>query len=691
MSAMVWSFILSRTLVPTHGEIHAAPARAHTDMHGATVRCRRRAIRWSASSAVSSAASSGSAHAYRELLDDWRCATAACSSTCFVAFIVGSFALAPFSDAISSRRSTAARSCCTCAPASARASRRPRAFSTEIEKVDPPDRSRRTSWRRWSTTSACPISGINMTYNNTRHHRRAGRRNPDRPERGSSADRGLRRARCARSCRDASPASTFSFLPADIVSQILNFGAPAPIEVQIRGPNSPTNFAYAEAAARGSGMFPALVDARIQQSLSAPELQRRRRPHARPICRHDRAGRHQQHGRQSRRHRARCSRPSGSIPTTACNYSIVMQTPQYQVDSLNALQNLPITAPRRAVADARRHRRHQAQQRCRRSIRNTTSSRRSRSTAPRKAAISAPSRPTCRRSSDETAKDAPKTAQSRMLGQVETMNSAFAGLIFGLLAAVVLIYLLIVVNFQSWADPFVIITALPAALAGIVWMLFATGTTLSVPALTGAIMCMGVATANSVLVISFAKEQLDEHGDAVAAAIEAGFVRLRPVVDDGARHDHRHAADGARPGRRRRAERAARPRGRRRPVFRNRRNSGICAGGLQHHPSTPRLARHPRRSENRMPPDLTPPPGRRDAGFTSPAFRSRSSLWSLWCSALPAARSPTPSSRNGPRIRRSRSSPWRRPTCAAKPRPSPSRPARSLYRRRRSMPASAAT
>ena len=119
---------------------------------------------------------------------------------------------------------------------------------------------------------------------------------------------------------------------------------------------------------------------------------------------------------------------------------------------------------------------------------------------------------------EETAKEAPKTAGVTLLGQVKTMNSAFSGLIFGLAAAIVLIYLLIVVNFQSWADPFVIITALPAALAGIVWMLFATDTTLSVPALTGAIMCMGVATANSVLVISFAKERLDEHGDAVAAA-----------------------------------------------------------------------------------------------------------------------------------------------------------------------------
>ena len=131
---------------------------------------------------------------------------------------------------------------------------------------------------------------------------------------------------------------------------------------------------------------------------------------------------------------------------------------------------------------------------------------------------------------DDSAKDLPKGVRVVMLGQVNTMNQAFSGLLFGLLGAIVLVYLLIVVNFQSWTDPFVIITALPAAIAGIVWMLFATGTTLSVPALTGAIMCMGVATANSVLVISFARERLDVLGDPVAAAIEAGFVRFRPVL-----------------------------------------------------------------------------------------------------------------------------------------------------------------
>jgi multidrug efflux pump subunit AcrB len=129
-----------------------------------------------------------------------------------------------------------------------------------------------------------------------------------------------------------------------------------------------------------------------------------------------------------------------------------------------------------------------------------------------------------------TARDAPKGATVSLRGQVGTMDSAFTGLGLGLVGAIVLIYLLIVVNFQSWADPFVIITALPAALAGIVWMLFVTGTPLSVPALTGAIMCMGVATANSILVVSFARERLTATGDGLVAALEAGFTRFRPVL-----------------------------------------------------------------------------------------------------------------------------------------------------------------
>ena len=127
-------------------------------------------------------------------------------------------------------------------------------------------------------------------------------------------------------------------------------------------------------------------------------------------------------------------------------------------------------------------------------------------------------------------KDLPHGSQIVIRGQVTTMNTAFTGLLFGLLGAIVMIYLLIVVNFQSWLDPFVIITALPAALAGIVWMLFSTHTTLSVPALTGAIMCMGVATANSILVVTFARERLAAGSSAAVAAVEAGVTRFRPVL-----------------------------------------------------------------------------------------------------------------------------------------------------------------
>ncbi|MGA9423909.1 MAG: efflux RND transporter permease subunit, partial [Terracidiphilus sp.] len=217
-------------------------------------------------------------------------------------------------------------------------------------------------------------------------------------------------------------------------------------------------------------------------------------------------------------------------PENGVNYSIVMQTPQYQVDSLNALRNLPITAPGvppqtlGAIADIKRttlpavYSEYDIRPMIQ--IYGTTQGR-------DLGAVAAD----VQKVLDEAAKDAPKTARVVMLGQVKTMNNSFSGLIFGLLAAIVLIYLLIVVNFQSWADPFVIITALPAALAGIVWMLFATGTTLSVPALTGAIMCMGVATANSILVVSFAREQLEVLvGDAREAALRAGFVRFRPVL-----------------------------------------------------------------------------------------------------------------------------------------------------------------
>jgi multidrug efflux pump subunit AcrB len=207
-----------------------------------------------------------------------------------------------------------------------------------------------------------------------------------------------------------------------------------------------------------------------------------------------------------------------------------MQTPQYRLDSLSALANLPISG---AASDTQQTLGGLAT--FERDNGNAVISQYdiqamvqiNASTQGRDLGAVAKD---VRRIIDDTADQVPKGAKVELLGQVQTMNSAFSGLLFGLLGAIVLIYLLIVVNFQSWSDPFVIITALPAALAGIVWMLFATYTPLSVPALTGAIMCMGVATANSVLVISFARERLEVLGDATAAAIEAGFVRFRPVL-----------------------------------------------------------------------------------------------------------------------------------------------------------------
>ena len=211
------------------------------------------------------------------------------------------------------------------------------------------------------------------------------------------------------------------------------------------------------------------------------------------------------------------------------NYPMALQTPQYQIDSLPALGNLPINptgGPATVLGGIADIHRHHADAVVSQydiapmvEIYATTQDR-------DLGAVSSDIQKVVARND----KDKPKGSIVALVGQTATMNSAYSGLLFGLLGAIVLVYLLIVINFQSWSDPFVIITALPAAIAGIIWMLFATHTTLSVPALTGAIMCMGVATANSVLVISFARERLNEIGDATQAALEAGFVRLRPVL-----------------------------------------------------------------------------------------------------------------------------------------------------------------
>jgi multidrug efflux pump subunit AcrB len=326
------------------------------------------------------------------------------------------------------------------------------------------------------------------------------------------------------------PGVTFSFPPADIVGQILNFGSPAPIDLQIRGKNLPADFAYANLMLRQIRHVPGIVDARIEQSQANPQFNidvDRVHAQLQGITERDVTNSLVVH-----------LAGSGQIaptywlnPANGVEYPIVVQTPQYGLDSLPSLMNLPVTGSSAAnegqilagVANVHRTASNEVVSdydvQPMVEIFATTQGR-------DLGAVSEGIRDIVA----ANAKGVPKGAKVVLLGQVKTMNSAFGDLLFGLLGAVVLIYLLIVINFQSWTDPLVIVTALPGALAGIVWMLFATGTTLSVPALTGAIMCMGVATANSILVVSFCRERLAEHGDAFKAALEAGATRFRPVL-----------------------------------------------------------------------------------------------------------------------------------------------------------------
>jgi multidrug efflux pump subunit AcrB len=326
------------------------------------------------------------------------------------------------------------------------------------------------------------------------------------------------------------PGVTFSFPPGDIVGQILNFGSPAPIDLQIRGRNLQGGFAYANRMLRQIRHIPGIADARIQQSQANPAFNidvDRVQAQLQGVTERDVTNSLVVH-----------LAGSGQIfptywlnPANGVEYPIVVQTPQYGIDSLPSLMSLPVNgnaAPSdgqilAGVANVHR------------SVSNevvsdynvqpmveifaTTQGR-------DLGAVAADIRELV----SANTRALPKGSQVVLLGQVETMNSAFGDLLFGLLGAVVLIYLLIVINFQSWIDPLVIVSALPGALAGIVWMLFATHTTLSVPALTGAIMCMGVATANSILVVSFCRERMTEHGDAFKAALEAGATRFRPVM-----------------------------------------------------------------------------------------------------------------------------------------------------------------
>jgi CzcA family heavy metal efflux pump len=323
------------------------------------------------------------------------------------------------------------------------------------------------------------------------------------------------------------PGTQFSFLPADITSQILNFGAPAPIDVQIAGRDAAANAAYARTILRRMTAIPGVADARIQQSNRAPQLN----------VNIDRS-RIGQFGLTERDVTTSVATSLAGTSTTApvfflnpengVSYPVVAQTPEYHVGSVDDLANLPVTAAAGGRAQVLG------------GIGSITRSNASAvvshyNIAPVIDIYATPNDRDLGAVSADIGRvlkevKPPKGVTVTMRGQYQTMNSAFYGLGFGLIGAIVLIYLLIVVNFQSWLDPFVIITALPGALAGIVWMLFITGTTLSVPALTGAIMCMGVATANAILVVSFARERLTELGDATAAALEAGIVRFRPVL-----------------------------------------------------------------------------------------------------------------------------------------------------------------
>jgi multidrug efflux pump subunit AcrB len=324
------------------------------------------------------------------------------------------------------------------------------------------------------------------------------------------------------------PGMTFSFLPADIVSQILNFGAPAPIDLQVRGNDLAADYAYANKLLTQIRQVTGVADVRIQQSAALPTIDvklDRTRAQYTGVTAADVTN-------------SLVVNLASSIqvsPTYWLNekngvtYPIALQTPQYQIDTLAGLGNLPINASGApttvlgGIADiGRSHSNAVVSQYDIAPMVDIYATAQGRDLG----AISSE----IQKIVAQNDKDKPKGAIVALVGQTATMNSAYSGLLFGLLGAIVLVYLLIVINFQSWTDPFVIITALPAALAGIIWMLFATHTTLSVPALTGAIMCMGVATANSVLVISFAREKLGELGDATQAALEAGFVRLRPVL-----------------------------------------------------------------------------------------------------------------------------------------------------------------
>jgi CzcA family heavy metal efflux pump len=325
------------------------------------------------------------------------------------------------------------------------------------------------------------------------------------------------------------PGITFYFLPADMVTQVLNFGLPAPIDIQIDGADIDGNRQVAERTLAELRRVPGLTDLRIQQQFDYPTYD----------INVDRTKAAQGGLNERSVVSSVLNSLSGSFQITpmfflnwknGVSYNLVAQTPQYKVQSLQDLANTPITATDTSrtgiladVASVTRSSEMEA-----------ISHYNIRRIVEIYGAVQDRDLGSAARDIDRIVeanrKSLPRGSFVTIRGQIQTMRSSYVGLLAGLGFSIVLVYLLIVVNFQSWLDPFIIIMALPAALAGIVLFLFITHTTLSVPALMGAIMCMGVATANSILVVSFAKDQLLHHGDPIEAAIEAGYTRFRPVI-----------------------------------------------------------------------------------------------------------------------------------------------------------------
>ncbi|HEY1472312.1 MAG TPA: efflux RND transporter permease subunit, partial [Candidatus Acidoferrum sp.] len=325
------------------------------------------------------------------------------------------------------------------------------------------------------------------------------------------------------------PGVMFAFLPSDMVTQILNFGLPAPIDIQVIGKDQEGNKAWANALLQNIRSVPGIADLRVQQPFDEPFLHLRvERTKAQELgfTAHDIA----QNLLVSLSGSFQTSPTFWVDPRNGVSYQIATQTPQYRADSLQDLVNIPVTgsttAPQSLMASLV-------------SVKRGTGMAvvSHYNIAPVIDIFGSVSGRDLGGVSHDINKliDAnrgklPRGSQVIVRGQVQTMRSSYVGLLAGLAFAILLDYLLIVVNFQSWLDPFIMISALPAALAGIAWFLFITHTTLSVPALMGTIMCMGVATANSILVVSFATEQMVEGKNPIEAALQAGFTRFRPVI-----------------------------------------------------------------------------------------------------------------------------------------------------------------